>query len=185
MSAAGGARLLVLGLGNVLCGDDGAGVEAVRRLLERYDPPDSVRVVDGGTLGLSLMGLFEPGDEVLLVDAIRAEAPFGTLIRLEADDVAPAMRERLSVHQVGVVDLLDALRLLNCLPAQLTLLGLVPKTLELGLSRSAEVEANLPHLVEAVAEEIRRAGHVLQIRSADDVERQERDGYRVARVVGL
>lgn len=185
MNQGSGARLLVLGLGNVLCGDDGAGVEAVRRLLLAYDPPDTVRVLDGGTLGLSLMGLFEPGDEVLLVDAIRAKAPYGTLVRLEADDVAPAMRERLSVHQVGVVDLLDALRLLDCLPARLTLLGLVPRTLELGLERSAEVEASLPHLVEAVAEEIRRAGHAMRARSIDEAPLQDRNGDCLARVVGL
>lgn len=162
------APLLVLGLGNVLCGDDGLGVAAVRSLERGYSLPEAVRVLDGGTLGLSLLRFFDGMDDVLLVDAVRLEAPPGTLVRLEGDDVAPAVRERLSVHQVGVVDLLDSLRLLGSYPRQLTLLGLVPQTFELGVGRSAPVVRALPRLTEAIAAEIRRRGHAIAPRSEDE-----------------
>lgn len=153
--------LLVLGLGNVLCGDDGLGPAAVARLLRAYEPPPAARFLDGGTLGLSLLPLLEDARDVILVDAVRADATPGTAVRLEGDEVAPAARNRLSVHQVGVSDLLDSLRLRGREPERLILLGLVPETLDLGLSRSAGVEAALPDLVERIAAEVRRLGYEL------------------------
>jgi hydrogenase maturation protease len=151
--------LLVLGLGNLLCGDDGLGAVAVHLVLRRYEPPPGVFVLDGGTLGLSLLPYLEDAKEAILVDAIRANAPPGTFVRLEGEDVAPAVASRLSVHQVGVVDLLDGARWRDRYPSRLILLGLVPESLALGLERSPLVEAGLGELVEAVVAEARRLGH--------------------------
>ena len=95
-------RLLVLGLGNVLCGDDGLGAVAIARLTDRYEIPDGMSILDGGTLGLSLLPYIEDSEKVILVDAINAEEPPGSFVRLEGDEVGPAVAGRLSVHQVGV-----------------------------------------------------------------------------------
>jgi hydrogenase maturation protease len=76
--------LLVLGLGNVLLADDGVGSAAVTELRDRYEPCDGARVLDGGTLGLSLLPYLDQADIVILVDAIRADAPPGSLVRLQA-----------------------------------------------------------------------------------------------------
>jgi len=156
--------LLILGLGNVLCGDDGLGVAAVAEIQRRFFLPPQVRVLDGGTLGLALLGHIGLSQDVLLVDAVRADAPPGTLVRLEGDEVGPAARERLSVHQIGVADLLDGLRLLDAVPRRLLLLGLVPRTLELGLERSPEVQTRLPSLVREVIAEAQRLGYELRPR---------------------
>lgn len=156
------APLLVLGLGNVLCTDDGVGVAAVEELTRTYRLPSEVRALDGGTLGLSLLHCFEPGQEAVLVDAVAVDRPPGTLVRLDGEQVAPAVRERLSMHQVGVSDLLDALRLLGIHPPRMVLLGLVPASLELGVELSPPVARSLPALVTAVAEEIRLGGHALE-----------------------
>lgn len=157
--------LLVLGLGNVLCGDDGLGVEAVRRLLEEYEPPDGVQVLDGGTLGLALLGWVAEAEALLLVDAIRDDQPPGTLVRLDQREVAPAVRERLSPHQVGVADLFDGLELLGRAPDRVVLWGAVPARLELCTELSPAVSAALPALVEAVAAEAARLGHELRRRT--------------------
>jgi hydrogenase maturation protease len=150
--------LLILGLGNVLCEDDGLGVAAVRRLEERYEFPEGVSVLDGGTLGLSLLPYIEDSERVILVDAIRDDAPAGSFVRLTGDEVAPAVADRLSVHQVGVVDLLDAARLRDRLPAELILLGLVPQSLGLSIDISPVLASRLDDLVDRVAEEARRLG---------------------------
>ncbi len=176
-------RLLVLGLGNLLCGDDGLGAAAVARLDRDWDAPDEALVLDGGTLGLSLLPYLEDTDDAILVDAIRDDAPTGALVRLTGEDVAPAVLHRLSPHQVGVADLLDGARLHDRYPRRLVLLGLVPLTLGLGIDRSAEVEARIPGLVEAVVEEARRMGHVF-VRRTDD-EKASRFRGDVARVFGL
>ena len=180
----GDRSLLILGLGNVICGDDGAGVVAVERLRRSHVLPDGVRALDGGTLGLSLLGEFHQGQDVILVDAVRVDASPGTPVRLDGDAVAGAVRERLSVHQIGVADLLDALRLTGAVPRRLVLLGLVPRTFELGLARSPEVEAGLDGLVEEVAEEARRMGYAVRRRRADE-EVPAGAGDAAARALGL
>jgi hydrogenase maturation protease len=152
-------RLLVLGLGNVLCGDDGLGAVAVHLLERRYRAPDGVVVLDGGTLGLSLLPHLEEAREAILVDAIRADGEPGTFVRLEGDDVAPAVAARLSVHQVGVLDLLEAARWRDRYPSRLILLGLVPQSLDLGVGRTHAVETALPGLVDRIVAEAGSLGH--------------------------
>jgi hydrogenase maturation protease len=176
--------LLVLGLGNVLCGDDGLGVAATELLGRRYHLPDDARAIDGGTLGLSLLSHIQASDDVILVDAVLADDPAGSLVRLEGDDVGPAVRQRLSVHQIGVSDLLEGLRLLDSYPRSLVLLGLVPETLEVGLGRSATVERQLPRLVEKVVEEAERIGYQFRRRSDHEAARTD-SGNPAARALGL
>jgi hydrogenase maturation protease len=151
--------VLVLGLGNVLLGDDGLGAAAVACLERDYRIPSGVRVEDGGTLGLSLLGLLADADHVILVDAVRTDGPPATLVRLDGADVMDAVRDRLSPHQIGVADLLDAARLLDRYPAAVTLLGLVPDAIDLAVVRSRAVEGALDALVAAIVREVQSLGY--------------------------
>ncbi|MGO9006447.1 MAG: hydrogenase maturation protease [Beijerinckiaceae bacterium] len=151
--------VLVLGLGNVLLGDDGLGAAAVARMARSYRTPPGVHLEDGGTLGLSLLGLLAESDRVILVDAVRTGSPPGTLVRIDGEDVMDAVRERLSPHQIGVADLLDAARLIDCYPTTVTLLGLAPDAIDLSVMRSNAVDANLDLLVEAVVREVQSLGY--------------------------
>ena len=151
--------VLVLGLGNVLCGDDGAGVTAVHRLARTWAMADGVRVVDGGTLGLDLLSLVAASDRVLLVDAVRADAPAGTLVRLAGDEVAPAVYERLSSHQIGVADLLAGAALCDRYPDEVVIVGVVPASIDLQLGCTPAVAAALDDLIEAVLDELRARGY--------------------------
>lgn len=160
-------ELLILGLGNVLCGDDGLGVAALAMLDRLYEAPPGVSVMDGGTLGLSLLHYVAEAEALIMVDAVRAGVSPGTPVRLTGDRVAPAIESRLSVHQIGVADLLDGLRLTDSTPRRIVLLGLVPETLELGLARSPAVTEALPELVEAVVREAAELGFELVPRHTD------------------
>jgi hydrogenase maturation protease len=162
--------LLVLGLGNVLCSDDGVGVMAVSALARGFEWPPDVEVLDGGTLGLALLPYLEEAAALILVDAIRGDAAPGSFVRLEGADVAPAVEQRLSPHQVGVADLLDGARWLDSYPDRVVLLGLVPATIELGVGCSPAVQAAIPTLVERIVEEIRGFGFDLVRRAANEVE---------------
>ena len=191
---AAGARepdnLLILGLGNVICGDDGLGVAAAERLRRDFRLPDGVEIMDGGTLGLSLLAHVTGARDLILLDAVAADAVPGTLVRLEGGDVGPAVRDRLSVHQIGVADLLDAMRLLDQVPRRLVLLGLVPETLELAVERSPAVAAKIDDLVAAAAAEARALGHPLRRRAADATllagdEPHAHRAHRAHRALGL
>ena len=170
MAAEQATPLLVLGLGNVLCGDDGLGPAAVHALSRRFEVPDGVTILDGGTLGLSLLPYIEDAQQVLLVDAISADQPAGTFVRLEGEEVAPAVRNRLSVHQIGVADLLDGARWRGRYPTALVLLGLVPQVVELGVGRSAAVDAGLPILIEHIVAEAHALGYEFRPKAADDTD---------------
>jgi hydrogenase maturation protease len=177
---------LVLGLGNILCGDDGLGVAALERLRAGFDIPPEVALLDGGTLGLALLPTLEDANEVWILDAVAADAAPGTLVALEGDAVEVALRERLSPHQIGVADLLDALHWRDTFPASLRVLGLVPESIELGIGLSAAVAHGLDGLVEAAALELSEAGHVLTPRTAQsDVSLDYEDGNRLPPALGL
>lgn len=169
-------ELLVLGLGNVLCADDGLGVVAVERLLARYEPPEGVRILDGGTLGLSLLAYTCDARAILLLDAIRGDGPPGTPVRLEGEEVAPAVRDRLSVHQIGVADLLDSMRLIDRYPRRMMLLGLVPESLELRVGLSPSVARGLAGLVQSAVQLCEELGHGLIPRAAGASRLPGRDG---------
>lgn len=160
-------RLLILGLGNVICSDDGLGVTAVRLLDDQFATPEGVRILDGGTLGLALLPYLTDADDAILVDAVRDDRPAGSLVRLEGGDVAPAVEARLSPHQIGVADLLSGADWLQQAPDRVVLLGLVPATIELGVGHTPAVCAGLPLLVASVVEEARRLGYDLAPRAAD------------------
>jgi hydrogenase maturation protease len=176
--------LLVLGLGNVLLEDDGVGAAAVALLLDRYAVPTGVRVLDGGTLGLSLLPYLQSADALILIDAVSADAPAGSFVRLSGDEVAPAVATRLSPHQVGVADLLDGARWLGGYPTRVTLLGLVPESMDLNVGLSDAVRASLPALVERIVEEARTLGFVFRRTSADETGAGDRV-VDVARLAGL
>jgi hydrogenase maturation protease len=176
--------LLILGLGNVLCGDDGLGAAAVARLAREWTCPPGVFVRDGGTLGLALVPLLEAARDVILVDAVRADATPGTLVRLEGEAVPAAALERLSVHQVGVADLLGALAWRGRMPRRLVLLGLVPETIDLHLGRSPAIDAALPALVAAVVADAARSGATLEPRTTHESERSSA-GRDLDRILGL
>jgi hydrogenase maturation protease len=175
--------ILVLGLGNLLCEDDGVGPAAVARLDRDWEAPDGARVLDGGTLGLALLPYLEDARDVILVDAVRTDDPPGSLVLLTGDDVAPAIAGRLSPHQIGVADLLDGARLRGRYPPRLVLVGLVPATLGLGVRLSPAVKDRLPELVAEVVAQARRMGHAF-VRRADDPS-GTRDRGRLARALGL
>jgi len=175
--------LLVLGLGNPLCQDDGVGVVAVTEILQRWSPGPSLKIMEGGTLGLWLLPLLEAYRNVLLVDAIRAEGEPGTLVRIEGEEVARAAAHRLSVHQVGVGDLMDAAGLRGTLPPRLSLLGVVPESVTLGLGLTPRVERALPLLIERVIEACAERGHPLRPRTEDESLVGADDGLR--RVLGM
>jgi hydrogenase maturation protease len=177
--------LLVLGLGNVLLEDDGVGGVAVADLVDRYEVPDGVRVFDGGTLGLSLLPYLEDADRVILVDAVNADAAPGTFVRLDGDDVPPAVATRLSPHQVGVADLLDGARWLERYPPHLVLLGLVPRSIELHVGLSPRVRDAIDGLVEHIVQEACDLGFIFRPRGRHEKPNADGDRVDVARLAGL
>ncbi len=115
LAAVPGARVLVLGIGNVLMGDEGVGVH-VLRLLEQEPAAPGVRLLDGGTGGVNLLSEFEGVRAIVLIDATRDGRPAGTVTYLHPDRVGDLPRG-LGAHDFGLKDLFAAAALLGHLPA--------------------------------------------------------------------
>lgn len=152
-------RVLVLGVGNILRGDDGVGVHAIRELRERCLPPD-VEIVDGGTVGFELLPWFAGRERVVLVDAIRAEGEPGTIYRVPAAEIASTLPFPASAHGSDIGPLLQAALALR-LPAEISVIGVVPSAdHSIGLALSPPVRARLDRVVDVVLEEaVRPATH--------------------------
>jgi hydrogenase maturation protease len=149
------ARVVVLGIGNLIMGDEGIGVRCVQRLEDEGVLPSGVSIIDGGTSTHELLDELENADLLVIVDAVASRGAPGSLVRLEGDRIPSAFSNKLSPHQHGINDLLATLALLGRSPAKVVLHGVTTARIELGMDLSPEVEAALPELVARVASEAR------------------------------
>jgi len=141
----------VLGLGNVLMGDDGFGPAVVRAFDAAYETGPDVEVVDVGTPGLDLMPWFFDADRVIIVDTVKSTAAPGTL-RLydKADLLKHAPSVRTSPHDPGVKEALWTLELAGRGPREVILVGVVPASTNMSLSLTRPVRDAIPHALEAI-----------------------------------
>lgn len=156
--------ILVLGLGNALMTDDAFGHRMIGALQGRFTFPSDVAVLDGGTLGLDLLPRLEGIERLLILDALEMRAEPGTVFRLEGEEVPRAFAGKLSVHQMGLQDLLAVAELQGHLPAELVVWGVQPGSIEMGLELTAPVTAAMEEAMAGVAGELRSWG--VDLRSA-------------------
>jgi len=154
-------QILVLGLGNILLQDEGLGVRAVERLATRYRLPPEVQVMDGGVMGLDLLPYLVGVSHLLITDAVQTGRPPGSLVRLEGDAIPAALSLKMSMHQVGLQELLALASFQGTLPEQVVLWGLEPSSLEWGLELSTPIAAQIDALVDAAASELHAWGVAL------------------------
>lgn len=146
-------KTVVLGLGNVLHADDGAGVQAVRRLREDARVPENVSLIEGGTLGLELLSYVWECSRLIVIDAIDVGRAAGTVVRMCGEELN-SLPGRSSVHQLGVSDLLVALRVLAQKQPEVVLLGVQPETTEWSTELSPAVASAMGLVVESALKEI-------------------------------
>jgi hydrogenase maturation protease len=118
---------MVLGFGNVLLGDDGAGVRLVELL--RTDPSlGGCTFVDGGTISFNLLSYIDSTARMLVIDAAELHQPPGAHALFEDDAMDAFLKStrRRTVHEVGLIDLLDMARMEDCLPERRALLCIQP-----------------------------------------------------------
>ena len=154
-----GARVAILGLGNVLMGDDALGPTVIGALAARYRFPDEVEVHDLGTPGLDLYPHLVDRDLIVLVDTVRSDGAPGTV---RTYDKAALLRHppqaRTSPHDPGVKESLLALEFLGGAPAEVVLIGVVPGEVGYEVGLTPAVRAAIPEVVEQVLDALRKRG---------------------------
>lgn len=154
-------RDIVLGLGNILNHDEGAGVHALPALEAGLGPHARVELVDGGTMGLSLLQLVEDCDHLLILDAVNAGESAGALVELSCDEIPLYAGVKLSQHQVTFQEVLGLAKLRGGLPTHLYLIGVQPADLSVGVGLSETVTDVMPRLVVRAADVLRGWGLVV------------------------
>ncbi len=147
--------MLILGVGNILMGDDGLGVHIVRHIEESgVDLPRGVELLDGGTAGYDLVGLVKDFDRIVIVDALRAEDAPGSVYRFSPDDAA-AVSGRWSTHDAGIMDVVRALDLMGLQP-EIVFVGIVPGPIAgIAPGISAAVRDSIPRAVDIILDAAR------------------------------
>ena len=135
-------RTLILGIGNTLLTDEGVGVHVVQHLAANHGGEPDVTFMDGGTLSFTLAGDIAEHEALIVVDAARlGEAP-GTVRCFEDAEMDRYLgRAQMSVHEVGLSDLMDMARLSDTLPRRRALVGIQPAVIDLGDCLSPPVES--------------------------------------------
>jgi hydrogenase maturation protease len=143
---------MIIGLGNLLLGDEGIGVHAMRQLEAAYRFEPAVELIDGGTSGLDLLPLLKDQPRLLLLDALVSDQPPGSIRVIRNGAIKSALTEKVSLHHLGLADLLALAELLDCAPPQIVLIGIVPERMEMEISLSDCLRARLPDLIATACE---------------------------------
>ena len=153
-------RIVALGVGNLLWADEGFGVRCVEALGNGWDFAPEIEVLDGGTLGLALVPLLLDATHVLLFDAVAHRGEPGALIVARDAEIPTLLTtSKMSLHQVGVSDILASLELLNHKPAHFTVVGVKPVELaDYGGSLTPAVQAQVEPALALGLEELARWG---------------------------
>lgn len=123
--------VLILGIGNVLWADEGFGVRCVERMAGRWEFPETVTLLDGGTQGLYLLPFLEAASHLIVFDAVDYGLRPGTMKIVEGDEVPSFLgAKKMSLHQTGFQEVIETARLMEYCPEHLLLIGCQPEELE-------------------------------------------------------
>lgn len=165
-------QILVLGVGNILLTDEGVGIRVIERMQERYAFPDNVSVLDGGVLGLSLLGVISEADHLIVVDAVKNGREPGSLYRLEGDQVPKRILAKNSLHQVDFLETLASCEALDKVP-ETVILGVEPQDIEnLSIELTPLIQERVEALVDMALKELDRLG--VHYRSRGEMKRVSR-----------
>jgi len=150
-------RVNILGIGNPLMGDDGVGPAAIERLGAR-GVPEGVHLWDAGLAVSDVLGMLDPADRLIVIDAVRAGDRPGEVrrLRLDVPDLdAPAERDMLSLHELSIVPALRIEALTGRVFGDVTVFGVEPAACEWGEGLSPAVAAALEDVVDEILTRVR------------------------------
>ena len=161
--------VMILGIGCILYSDEGFGVRVVEKMQREYLFPENVVLVDGGVLGINLLGVISKPDHLIVVDAIRNKGKPGDLYRLEGDDIPERIRAKNSLHQVDFLEALTLCQALDKVP-ETVIIGVEPQDIDsMSLELTPAVRTQVDAVIHMVLAELDRLGISYQKGRSDNV----------------
>ncbi|HGY54253.1 MAG TPA: hydrogenase maturation protease [Caldithrix abyssi] len=155
-------NIAVIGIGNILMKDEGVGCHAANLLLSEYEFEPAITIIDAGTTGTDLLPYLEEHDRIIILDAVEFEQEPGFIGSIENDDILARLTTKMSMHHMGITDVLSTAKLLDIVPSQLFLLGMQPKDLSVGMELTEEIRKRLPRMLEVAIMKLEEWGVKVQ-----------------------
>ena len=150
--------IMILGIGNILFSDEGFGIRVIEKIQEMYQFDDNIQVIDGGVLGINLLGVISKPDHLIVVDAIRNRGNPGDLYRLEGDCIPERIRAKNSLHQIDFLEALTLCQALDKVP-RTVILGVEPEDIEtLSTELTPATRSRVGPIIDKVLHEVKRLG---------------------------
>ena len=152
-------KIGIMGVGNILLRDEGFGVKLLYLMKAKYDFPENVVLIDGGTAGIFLSPEIDHLDKLLIVDVVKAEGKPGDVKIYEKEDFfIDKLPLKLSPHQLGLQEVLLLNEIKGTCPEEIKLIGIIPKSIETGTSLTPELEKKIPEVERLVLEILKSWG---------------------------
>ena len=143
-------KILILGIGNVLMGDEGVGVHAIKEL-EKESFPQNVALLDGGTGGFHLLEYLQEYPVIIMIDATMDGKPAGAISLIEPK-FATDFPKSLSAHDIGLRDLIESTTVLGELPKMYLITVTIDSIQSMEMELSPEIEKQIPAVIGRVKE---------------------------------
>lgn len=151
-------HIMIMGVGNKLLTDEGFGIHVVEKLNAEYEFGENVSVIDGGVLGINLLGTMSEADELLVVDVIKNHGKPGTRYRIDHEDIPERVKAKNSLHQIDFLEALTLCQALDHVP-HTTIIGVEPVDIETHCIELTPVVAEqLEPITEYLLKELDRLG---------------------------
>lgn len=151
-------NIKVLGIGNILVGDDGFGPRVLEELQTR-EIPENVELIDAGVGGMAILSWIEDADKIIIIDSVQTgNEPVGTVYQFTDKEMPPSNMFMLSLHDLNLVDTINIGRMVQKMPEEIIIYGVeVIRLKEFTKEMSPEVEAAVKEVADLIIEEIKNS----------------------------
>lgn len=146
-------KILILGIGNYLMGDEGIGVHVIKSISGKLFP-ENVSVLDGGTGGFHLLSYFQEYPKIIMIDATMDGSPAGTL-KVITPKFASDFPSALSAHDIGLKDMIESMHLLGNMPKIYLITVSIAEIKSMTMELSNEVKSSIPEVIKKIDELIK------------------------------
>jgi hydrogenase maturation protease len=148
----------ILGIGNLLMGDEGVGIHVIDSIYSTYSFSPAINFIDGGTIGIDLIPYFEECKKMMIIDAVDSQEEPGYIVTLENDAIHYRFNTKLSLHHAGLSDVLSIIKLQEIDAPDMILIGIQPQIVEMGLELSATVGDKMPQIINIITNKLTEWG---------------------------
>jgi hydrogenase maturation protease len=152
------SEVTILGIGNLLMGDEGVGIHALTTLQETYTFSPNINFIDGGTIGIDLIPYFEECKKMIIIDAVDSQEEPGFIVTLANEEIHYRFNTKLSLHHAGLSDVLSIIKLQEIEAPDMVLIGVQPEKVEMGLELSDTVGSKMEKVISIIINKLEEWG---------------------------